>query len=91
MRSVLRLAPFRRLLAAYTLNELAWAFSLLALSYLVYRRTNSALGAAAHLDRGAGFRKVEEKPNRLWGADVVEEKYELVLGAPRTFPGSSPL
>jgi predicted MFS family arabinose efflux permease len=47
VRGVLRLAPFRRLLAAYTLNELAWAFSLLALSYLVYRRTNSALGAAA--------------------------------------------
>ncbi len=47
MRGVLRLAPFRRLLAAYTLNELAWAFSALALSYLIYRRTNSALGAAA--------------------------------------------
>lgn len=47
MRGVLRLAPFRRLLTAYALNELAWAFSSLALSYLVYRRTASALDAAA--------------------------------------------
>jgi GNAT superfamily N-acetyltransferase len=42
--------------------------------------TVSALTAAAHLYRSAGFRKVEEKPGRLWGVDVVEEKYELVLG-----------
>jgi GNAT superfamily N-acetyltransferase len=41
--------------------------------------TVSALAAAAHLYRGAGFRKVEEKAARLWGADVVEEKYELTL------------
>jgi MFS family permease len=41
------LAPYRRLLAAYTLNELAWSFSSLTLSYLIYRRTGSALGAAA--------------------------------------------
>lgn len=47
MRGVLRLAPYRRLLAAYILNELAWAFSPLALSYLIYRRTGSALDAAA--------------------------------------------
>lgn len=47
MRGVLRLAPFRRLLAAYTLNELAWSFSSLALSYLIYRGSGSALGAAA--------------------------------------------
>jgi N-acetylglutamate synthase-like GNAT family acetyltransferase len=42
--------------------------------------TLSALTVAAHLYESAGFRKVEEKPRRMWGADVVEEKYELVLG-----------
>jgi ribosomal protein S18 acetylase RimI-like enzyme len=41
--------------------------------------TVSALAAAAHLYRAAGFRKVEEKAGRLWGVDVVEEKYELTL------------
>jgi GNAT superfamily N-acetyltransferase len=41
--------------------------------------TVSALTAAAHLYRAAGFRKVEEKPGRQWGVDVVEEKYELAL------------
>lgn len=39
------LGAYRRLLTAYTLNELAWAVGTLALSYLVYRRTGSALGA----------------------------------------------
>ncbi|HYT94543.1 MAG TPA: GNAT family N-acetyltransferase [Gemmataceae bacterium] len=41
--------------------------------------TVSALEAAAHLYRAAGFRKVEENPGRRWGVDVVEEKYELEL------------
>jgi N-acetylglutamate synthase-like GNAT family acetyltransferase len=41
--------------------------------------TVSALTAAAHLYRAAGFRKVEEKPGRMWGVDVVEEKYELTI------------
>lgn len=41
--------------------------------------TVSALTAAAHLYQAAGFRKVEEKPGRMWGVDVVEEKYELPL------------
>jgi GNAT superfamily N-acetyltransferase len=41
--------------------------------------TVSALAAAGHLYRSAGFRKVEEKPGRRWGVAVVEEKYELVL------------
>jgi MFS family permease len=40
------LAAYRRLLAAYTLNELAWGLGTLALSFLVYRRTGSAIGAA---------------------------------------------
>jgi N-acetylglutamate synthase-like GNAT family acetyltransferase len=41
--------------------------------------TVSALAAAAHLYRSAGFQKVEEKPGRRWGVDVIEEKYELAL------------
>jgi GNAT superfamily N-acetyltransferase len=41
--------------------------------------TVSALTAAAHVYRSAGFRKVEEKPGRLWAVDVIEEKYELQL------------
>jgi ribosomal protein S18 acetylase RimI-like enzyme len=43
--------------------------------------TERSLTAAAHLYRAAGFRKVEEKPGRVWGKDVVEEKYELTLGS----------
>jgi GNAT superfamily N-acetyltransferase len=42
--------------------------------------TESALTAAAHLYQSAGFRKTEEKPGRMWGVDLVEEKYELHLG-----------
>jgi GNAT superfamily N-acetyltransferase len=42
--------------------------------------TESALTAAAHLYEAAGFRKTEEKPGRMWGVDLVEEKYELRLG-----------
>jgi GNAT superfamily N-acetyltransferase len=41
--------------------------------------TVSALTAATRLYRAAGFDKVEEKPGHLWGADVVEERYELQL------------
>jgi GNAT superfamily N-acetyltransferase len=44
--------------------------------------TVSALAAAAHLYRALGFRRTEEKPGRLWGMDVVEEKYELPLTGP---------
>ncbi len=46
MRRVLSLGAYRRLLAAYTLNELAWSVGTLSLSFLVYRRTGSAIGAA---------------------------------------------
>ena len=42
--------------------------------------TESALEPAARLYRKAGFRKVEERPGRVWGVDLVEEKYELRLG-----------
>jgi MFS family permease len=45
MRAVLRLAAYRRLLVAYTLNELAWSVGSVALAILVYRRTGSAVGA----------------------------------------------
>ncbi len=47
MRLVLKLPGYRRLLLAYTLNELAYSIGSLALAVLVYRRTGSALGAAA--------------------------------------------
>lgn len=45
MTRVLQLLAFRRLFAAYTLNELAWAIGSIALPLLVYRQTGSALGA----------------------------------------------
>jgi ribosomal protein S18 acetylase RimI-like enzyme len=41
--------------------------------------TERSLTAAAKLYRAAGFRKTEEKARRAWGAEVVEEKYELKL------------
>jgi GNAT superfamily N-acetyltransferase len=44
----------------------------------VFLWTVSALTAAAHLYRSAGFRKVEEKPGE-WGIAVTEEKYVLDL------------
>lgn len=48
MRAVLRLPTYRRLLAAYTLNELAWSIGSLTLAVLVYRRTGSAVGAMSY-------------------------------------------
>ena len=47
MRQVLKLPAYRRLLAAYTLTQLAWWLGTLGLAVLVYRRTGSALGSAA--------------------------------------------
>jgi hypothetical protein len=47
VRQVLSLPAYRRLLAAYALNELALSIGSLALAVLVYRRTGSAFGAAA--------------------------------------------
>lgn len=50
-----------------------------------YRRmilwTVSALRAAGRLYRQAGFQRVESVAGRRWGVSVIEEKYELVLGA----------
>ncbi|HEV3055115.1 MAG TPA: MFS transporter [Solirubrobacteraceae bacterium] len=45
MRTVLKLPAYRRLLAAYTINELAFSVGSLALAVLVYHRTGSAIGA----------------------------------------------
>jgi Major Facilitator Superfamily len=47
VKPVLRIAAYRRLLAAYALNELAFMIGSVALALLVYRRTGSALGATA--------------------------------------------
>ena len=47
MRPVLRIPAYRRLLAAYALNELAFMIGSVALALLVYRRTGSALGTTA--------------------------------------------
>ena len=41
--------------------------------------TVSTLAAAIHLYLKAGFVKLEEKPGRQWGVDLIEEKYELAL------------
>src|SRR5262249_24778789 len=51
--------------------------------------TVSALTAAARLYRAMGMQKVEERPGRAWGVEVVEEKYEAVLNHPTwsTGPG----
>jgi hypothetical protein len=45
VQRAIRLPVYRRLLAAYTLNELGWWSASVALSLLVYRHTGSALGA----------------------------------------------
>jgi Transmembrane secretion effector len=47
VKPVLRIPAYRRLLAAYALNELAFMIGSVALALLVYGRTHSALGAAA--------------------------------------------
>ncbi len=48
MTGVLSVPAYRRLLAAYTLNELAYSVGLLALAVLVYHRTGSALASAGY-------------------------------------------
>jgi N-acetylglutamate synthase-like GNAT family acetyltransferase len=60
------------------LNE-ALAFCAASGYQSVFLWTVSTLTAAAHLYRSAGFQKVEEKPGRLWGVDVIEERHELHL------------
>lgn len=58
------------------LNE-AVEFSRRADYESIFLRTVSALTAAARLYRSVGFEKVEQQPRRLWGVEVVEEKYVL--------------
>jgi predicted MFS family arabinose efflux permease len=48
MTGVLRLPAYRRLLAAYTLNELAFSIGSLTLAVLVYDQTGSALASAGY-------------------------------------------
>jgi GNAT superfamily N-acetyltransferase len=43
----------------------------------VFLWTVSALTTAARLYQSAGFHKIEEKPGKHWGVEVVEEKYVL--------------
>ena len=50
----------------------------------IFLWTVSALAAAAYLYRSVGFIKVEEKPERRWGVDVIEERYELTLQRARS-------
>lgn len=45
----------------------------------IFLWTVSALEAAAHLYRAAGFAKVESCPGKRWGVEVVEEKYHRGL------------
>ncbi len=45
----------------------------------IFLWTVRALTAAAQLYQRFGFEKVEERPGRLWGVDVVEEKYVVRL------------
>jgi GNAT superfamily N-acetyltransferase len=47
----------------------------------VFLWTVSALGGAARIYRAAGFDLIEQRPGRMWGVDVVEERYERKLGA----------
>lgn len=48
----------------------------------VFLWTVSALTAAARLYRAFGFQRVAERPGRLWGVDVVEERFVLDLRRP---------
>jgi len=71
---VLKIGAFRRLFAAYTLNELAFMVGSLTLALLVYRRTGSALGAAAFfltsqfvpaLIAPLAVARLDQRPSRL--------------------------
>jgi GNAT superfamily N-acetyltransferase len=60
----------------------------------VFLWTVTGLESAAHLYRGAGFRRTHAEPHARWGARVTEERYELGLtpasGAPASrMPGRS--
>lgn len=65
-----------------TLLQLALDFSRASGYSSVTLWTVGALSAAARLYRDAGFQRVEERPGRRWGVDVVEERYARELRAP---------
>ena len=45
----------------------------------VFLWTERTLTVAARLYEAAGFRMTEENRHELWGAEVTEQRYELVL------------
>ena len=45
----------------------------------VFLWTLNILPAATHIYRTLGFEKTEQKPSRVWGVELVEEKYTLKL------------
>ncbi len=48
---------------------------------MVFLDTIKELPTAAALYRAVGFRLVREEPRRLWGREVVEQRYEMGWGA----------
>lgn len=69
----------RRMGLGKRLIEEAIAFAKHSGYQSIFLWTVSALWAAARLYRAAGFVKVEERPDKRWGVDVVEEKFVLML------------
>ena len=61
------------------LIELALDFCQEVGYHKVFLWTVSILGAAAHLYTSFGFRRTEWKKHTLWGRELTEEKYELML------------
>ncbi|MDP2267804.1 MAG: GNAT family N-acetyltransferase [Deltaproteobacteria bacterium] len=45
----------------------------------VFLWTVGSLAAAAHLYKSAGFQLTQENPRTMWGALVIEQRYELRL------------
>ena len=62
-----------------TLIDRAIGFAAQAGYRSIVLQTVGALTAAAHLYVRAGFRRVDAQSHRLWGVDVVEERYERAL------------
>jgi GNAT superfamily N-acetyltransferase len=55
----------------------------------IFLWTVSQLTTAARLYQSAGFRRVQERPGRLWGTEVIEERFVLQLTAPESTPVKS--
>jgi GNAT superfamily N-acetyltransferase len=45
----------------------------------IFLWTVSVLHAAARLYHAFGFQLVESNPGRMWGVDLEEERYDLIL------------